>query len=115
MERGTCPICNTEVRRLSRYPLSICDTCCSTVKDRSGNPVDFINTHFPGIGFASLHTIDGKVIQKEDNICFANGVKCFAQEARFGGIVIQVYVNVYEEKNNQMVECSMTSTLTGVN
>ena len=95
MQKGTCPICNIQLRRLERYPRSICATCCSkeNIKDASGNPVDFVNTHFPGIGFASLHTIDGIVIQKEEHICFVKGIQCYAEEARFGGIVIQLYVD----------------------
>ena len=94
METGECPICNTNMRRLIRYPLSICDTCCSkeNMKDISGNLVDFANTSIGG-GFVSLHTIDGTIIQKEDHICFVKGVKCYAEEARFGGIVIQMYVD----------------------
>jgi hypothetical protein len=92
MEVGTCPICLTEIRRLARYPLSICKTCLlkENIKDVSGNPVDFINTSFEG-GFASLHTVDGKVVQKEEHICFVKGVKCYADEGRFGGIVIETY------------------------
>lgn len=77
---------------MERYPLSVCGTCCSkeNIKDASGNPMWFTNTHIFGMGFASLHTIDGVVVQKEEHICFVKGVKCYAEEARFGGIVIQV-------------------------
>ena len=95
MEKGKCPICNETLMRLERYPRSICATCASkeNLKDASGNPVDYINLHIGG-GFASLHTMeDGTIVQKEDHICFVKGVKCYADEARFGGIVIQVYVN----------------------
>ena len=100
METGTCPICSAEIQRLARYPRSICRECFSreNVKDASGNPVWFCNTHFPGLGFASLHTVDGTVVEKEEHICFVKGVKCYAEEAKFGGIVIEIYVDQDVEK-----------------
>jgi hypothetical protein len=93
MEEGTCPICNSPLTRLIRYPLSICGSCASieNIKDASGNTVTFCNTDALGGGFASLHTINGKTVKKEENICFVKGIKCFAEEARFGGIIIQVW------------------------
>ena len=93
MEQGNCPICTTKMDRMVRYPRSICGDCCTkeNVKDASGNPVWFANSHPFGMGFVSLHTIDGTVVQKEEHVCYVKGVKCYAEEARFGGIVIQAH------------------------
>ena len=95
MTTSKCPICSADMPRLGRYPLSICRACATDddIKDVSGHPVKFVNIHAFGSGFASFHTIDGICIQKEEHICFVKGVKCYAEEGYFGGIVIQIYVN----------------------
>lgn len=92
MESAKCPICSTNMRRLRRYPLAICSNCVSQddVKDVSGNHVEFINTSMWG-GFASIHKIEGMILQKDEHICFVKGVKCYAEEGYFGGIIIQLY------------------------
>ena len=92
-EQQLCPLCKTEVPYSGRYPNYICYMCCSkgNVKDSEGNLVEFYNSTPIGTGFLSLHTIDGKVVKKEEHTCFVKGVKCYAEEARFGGIVIQLF------------------------
>ena len=92
MIQGECSICSKKMYKLERYPLSICNRCSSkdNVIDANGYHVDFNNTDAGG-GFVSLHTINDTIVQKEEHICFVNGIKCYADEARFGGIVIQVY------------------------
>lgn len=91
MENSSCPICNTVFNRFIRYPKSICSTCANLdIKDSNGNIVTFTNIDISG-GFQSLHVGEGNQIEKkEEHECYINGKKCWADEARFGGIVIQV-------------------------
>jgi hypothetical protein len=89
MEQAPCPLCKQIVNFWERYPLAICGTCASDVKDPSGNPVRFKNVDWTG-GFISIHTIDGAEVRKEEHICYVKGVKCYADETRFGGIIIEV-------------------------
>lgn len=85
-----CPLCSEIMTYFtSRYPKMICINCAnSKILDNSGNEVAFYNADFHG-GFISIHNINNEQITKEEHICFINNVKCFANEARFGGIVIQ--------------------------
>ena len=86
-----CLICSNEKSfHIERYPRMICNECTnSEYKDVDGNTVYFENEDIYG-GFISIHTINSIKVKKTDHICFVNGIKCYADEARFGGIVIQV-------------------------
>lgn len=87
----TCKICNINTSIDSpRYPNTVCVECnnSSNIMDSDGNNVYFINESFDG-GFISVHTIDNNVVYKKEHTCYINGIKCYADEARFGGIVIQ--------------------------
>ncbi len=85
-----CPICNVQLGFFSpRYPKAICEKCSENLKDSDGFNVTHYNTGISG-GFKSVHDINGTNVEKDDHICFCNGVKCYADEARFGGIVIQM-------------------------
>jgi hypothetical protein len=55
--------------------------------DGQGNPIDFFNVDASG-GFLSITIIDGERVRGEEHVCYIKGVKCHANEARFGGIVI---------------------------
>ena len=91
MEEGNCPICTTLFNRPIRYQKSICKSCSNLeIKDENGFTVNFQNIDWSG-GFESLHVGEGnQIIKKAEHVCYINGVKCWADEARFGGIVIQV-------------------------
>jgi hypothetical protein len=90
MELSNCPICTRPTNRSERYPRTICGSCVqSVIKDEDGHTVTFENIDLSG-GFQSLHVGEGnQIIKKEEHVCFVNGIKCWADEARFGGIVIQ--------------------------
>jgi hypothetical protein len=93
MESGNCPICQNEYQRMIRYPRSVCVNCLMDhkVTDYDGNIVKFENEDVFG-GFKSIHydSFDAdKIIVKQDHNCFINGFRCYADEGRFGGIVIQ--------------------------
>ena len=92
-----CPICFYNVNLFTHiYPKMICINCYNgnngKILDSFGNEVSFSNIDIYG-GFISHHKIsngnDTKIVRKEEHTCYINNIKCFASEARFGGIVIQ--------------------------
>ena len=88
-----CPLCLDKMTYFTaRYPKMICEKCCNgnngKILDSSGNEVSFCNADMYG-GFISIHNINNEQVTKEDHVCFINNIKCCANEARFGGIVIQ--------------------------
>ncbi len=54
--------------------------------DEKGRKLEFNNTDIGG-GFEAVYTNTGKV--RKSHVCFVNGIQCWADEARFGGIVVQ--------------------------
>jgi 5'-nucleotidase len=86
MKRQICPICSREVESSSRYPSYICPDCVATAQSRDDRPVRFFNEDISG-GFVASH---GDTNEKsEDHICYINRIKCRADEAYMGGIVVQ--------------------------
>lgn len=83
----TCPICNRPVPRSERYPRYVCETCAAKAKSQDGRPLEFYNEGLFG-GFVARYVDDGTPYNSHE--CFIDGIRCYADEARFGGIVIQV-------------------------
>lgn len=83
-----CPICSTEVAYSERYPGYLCSSCAAKATDENGRPLDFGNISLSG-GFAANYSDTGE--RRDSHICYIDGIKCRADEARFGGIVIQIY------------------------
>ena len=88
-----CPICKDVLEYYThRYPKAICNKCSNTendeIIDSFGNPVSFGNVDCTG-GFVSYHKINNTIVKKEEHICWIKDFKCYANEMRFGGIVIQ--------------------------
>lgn len=87
MSIQTCPICHTHVQKSERYPKYICEDCKKRAVNSEGLPVKFFNIDFGG-GFVAV-TIKNDIEQKsQDHVCFVDGVKCYADEAKFGGVVV---------------------------
>jgi hypothetical protein len=89
-----CPICLDIMNNFTlRYPKMICQKCSNgetgKIIDSFGNEVSFGNIDISG-GFTSYHKINNEIVKKEEHICLINNIKCYADEARFGGIVIQI-------------------------
>lgn len=83
-----CPICGTGQRPNPRYPRYLCSECAAEASDESGRQLQFGNTSMSG-GFQAFYVDTGEV--RESHVCFIRGVRCWADEARFGGIVIQTH------------------------
>ena len=89
-----CPICSKPVEPSQRYPRHVCHECASRASSHDGHALEFHNVSFSG-GFAAKYADSGKEYLSHD--CYIDGIKCYADEARFGGIVIQVISNYKDD------------------
>ena len=82
-----CPICRVGVTPNPRYPSYLCRACASKAQSRDGRPLAFFNLSLSGgYGARYADTDDGYPSHQ----CWVDGIECRANEARFGGIVIEV-------------------------
>jgi len=89
-----CSNCTKEVRYNPRYPKYICSICSSKDKySQDGMLLEFYNTDLSGGLKIVYKHIHGNVLGEDDSksecLCLIDGKEFTAQEARFGGIVIQ--------------------------
>lgn len=82
-----CPICKTELDFYSRYPNYICNSCVEKATDQNGRSLSFSNEGMHG-GFIVTYTDNGEKI--DSHICYIGEVKCYADEAYMGGIVVEI-------------------------
>jgi hypothetical protein len=102
-KKQNCSNCGIEVGYFGRYPKYICGVCVEKITDKEGSSLAFYNTDFPGVGCQGYY-IDVNPIEKyKSNICFIGNQEFFAEEGRFGGIVIQKKkINNNEHKQNRI-------------
>jgi hypothetical protein len=81
-----CPICGVSVALLPRYPRYVCAACAAKAVSLDGRPLRFFNLSLSG-GYGAAYADTGEPY--DSSICYIDDVKCFADEARFGGMVIQ--------------------------
>ncbi len=81
-----CPICSTVVTFSARYPRYVCDGCFVKAVDEVGRSISFSNVSLSG-GFAALYRDTNE--ERDSHVCYIDGIKCRADEAYFGGIVIE--------------------------
>jgi hypothetical protein len=79
-----CPICGSIQRQNPRYPHYLCRDCAAQASDEAGRLLEFTGL---GCGFRAAYADSGEL--RESHVCFVRGVRCWADEAHFGGIVIQ--------------------------
>ena len=83
-----CPLCTNPRLRFDPYPSIGPVPRLRQQGDNSGRAhLDFYNVDLSG-GYRAVVTETGEPY--DSHLCFINGVPCHADEARFGGIVIQV-------------------------
>ena len=83
-----CPICLQKMTFFERYPMKVCPECSEKTFTKDGIKIDFCNIDVTG-GFKS--TIQSNPIKEGDeHTCYINGLECYADEARFGGIVVSI-------------------------
>jgi hypothetical protein len=81
-----CPVCRYSVHPSSRYPRALCGLCIREATDEHGRLLHFFNVDATG-GFRAEYADTGEA--REGHICYVHGVRCWADEAYFGGIVIE--------------------------
>ena len=81
-----CPICGNAQSFNPRYPRYLCFECAAQASDETGRRLQFSNVS-PSGGFQASYSDTGEL--RESHVCFIRGTRCWAYEARFGGIVIQ--------------------------
>ena len=83
-----CPICASALEPMSRYPRYVCERCTIRAKSVEGRPLEFFNEGLSG-GFVALYA-DTQQPYDGGHDCWIDGIRCYADEHRFGGIVIEV-------------------------
>ncbi len=86
-QKYLCPICSKELKEISRYPNYVCDICVRKSVSIDNRALIFSNVNLSG-GYASYYEDNGEEYNSHE--CFISGTLCYADEARFGGIVVQV-------------------------
>ena len=81
-----CPICSKSVPYRERYPRAVCENCSNKACDAYGQKLSFYNISLSG-GFKAVFSETQE--EYKSQICYINGIECWADEARFGGIVIE--------------------------
>lgn len=81
-----CPICEAALPQNLRYPFMLCGECMDLATDASGRKLEFSNLDATG-GFQAHYADTGE--EYPHHACVVRGVQCHADEAHFGGIVIQ--------------------------
>ena len=82
----TCPICFESVSHWERYPLAVCSDCANKASDGQGRSLSFYNVSMSG-GLKAIVTDTDE--EHQSHTCYIQGVECRADEARFGGIIIE--------------------------
>ena len=81
-----CPVCAAPASGSPRHPRRLCPACVMEATDAQGRPLRFGNTGLSG-GFEARYADDGAL--RDDHECFVRGIRCRADESKFGGIVVQ--------------------------
>jgi hypothetical protein len=74
------------VRPFPRYPRYLCEDCASRARSKDERLLKFSNIDTTG-GFSAQYADTGEPYPSHE--CYVDGVPCYADEHRFGGIVIQ--------------------------
>lgn len=82
-----CPICGVSLEPASRYPRYVCEDCAGKAVGADGRRLQFSNVDLSG-GFEARYVDNGEI--HAGHVCWIDGIPCHADEARFGGIVVEV-------------------------
>jgi len=94
-----CPVCGQTVNPNPRYPRYLCRACAKQATDEAGRKLEFGNTDIGG-GFEARYADAGKI--RRSHVCFVKGIRCWADEARFGGIVLEAVEDRFMGKFNSL-------------
>ncbi len=82
-----CPICTARLNPNPRYPRYVCGDCAAKATDIARRKLQFYNAGLGG-GYIAQYVDTQETYHS--HICYIDGIRCHADEARFGGIVIEV-------------------------
>ncbi len=82
-----CPICGKALEAIARYPRYVCEDCAARASSADGRRLEFFNLGLSG-GYGAAFADDKSKYDSHD--CFIDDRPCRADEARFGGIVIEL-------------------------
>ena len=85
-EEQHCPACGAPVSPNPRYPDHLCRDCAGKVTTRDGRALAFFNLGMSG-GYGAKIAASGE--DYPSHMCYLDGREYWADEARFGGIVIR--------------------------
>ena len=86
MNQTNCPICNEMMNSYyERYPNMVCCKCSGKTITDKGIKIEFYNIDISGGFYSLVNNIKGDIHE-----CYIDKLKCYADEARFGGIVVQL-------------------------
>jgi hypothetical protein len=85
-----CPICGREQPALPRYPDYLCRACVARAETQDGRRLVLVNTS-PAGGFAARYADSQELCEEATitHVVYVDGVRCWADESRVGGIVVQ--------------------------
>lgn len=81
-----CPVCGVSVPHVERHSRYLCEECASQACSEDERPLSFSNVDIFG-GFQAAYTDTGEPYG--GHVCYVRGVRCWADEYKFGGIVIE--------------------------
>ncbi|RZJ75091.1 MAG: hypothetical protein EOO45_06705 [Flavobacterium sp.] len=84
-----CFNCRNSVQYNPRYPKYICGQCQSLLTDVTGRSVEYFNTGWSGTGCQGYFAGTNQKEEYNSDTCYIADKLFTAEEARFGGIVIQ--------------------------
>ena len=84
----SCPVCGTVSRQLERYPDQVCLWCVAWATDETGRGVLLFNASFSGGLDAQYDDGTPASAAARSGRVLIGGRRYYAQEARFGGIVV---------------------------
>jgi len=85
-----CPICGEQQPAVPRYPGYLCRSCVARASTADGRRLVLVNTSLSG-GFAARYADTEELCEEVTitHVVYVDGVRCWADEARLGGIVVQ--------------------------
>src|SRR5687768_12477534 len=86
MRHEPCPICAEAVDYNPRYPQQVCRRCSERATDDLGRAVEYSNIDLTG-GICARYKDTHE--RYNGQVCYIDGIQCWADEAHMGGIVIQ--------------------------
>jgi hypothetical protein len=69
----------------ARYPTAVCAACVERAVDEHGRALRFYNQSLSG-GFQAVCADTGE--ERASHECWIDGIRCWADEAHLGGIVV---------------------------